>query len=231
MAVKLSKQDKELIEGKEPLPSEKALEVKNLVISFRTDNGKVQAVRGVSFDLYKGETLCIVGESGSGKSTLLHCLAGILVPDDGSVTLRGREVARLDERDFRRGIVPGRDPGGGQHLDAVDLEGGRAPRAGNELDEAAREALHRRPAYAVEVVEGALLQRALRPGAGFAAPEEGVVPERHGLLAAAEVERALPARLSAPPGGVQGRRAFARQQGAGQAGHGLRSGSGLRPCP
>ena len=40
------------------------LSVKDLKISFRTDRGKVQAVRDISFDLYKGETLALVGESG-----------------------------------------------------------------------------------------------------------------------------------------------------------------------
>ena len=47
---------------------EKILEAKDLTVSFNTYAGKVQAVRGNTFDLYKGEVLAIVGESGSGKS-------------------------------------------------------------------------------------------------------------------------------------------------------------------
>ena len=58
--------------------SEKVLEVKNLTISFKTDNGLVRAVRDISFDLHKGETLCIVGESGSGKSVTSKAIMGIL---------------------------------------------------------------------------------------------------------------------------------------------------------
>ena len=47
---------------------EKILEVRDLNISFKTDSGTVNAIRGVNLDLYRGETIAIVGESGSGKS-------------------------------------------------------------------------------------------------------------------------------------------------------------------
>ena len=82
----------------------KALEVKNLQISFRTNNGTVKAVRDISFDLEKGETLCIVGESGSGKSvtakSILGILAGNSIIEVGQILYRGRDLLKTTEEEF-----------------------------------------------------------------------------------------------------------------------------------
>jgi len=55
---------------------EPILQVKDLHISFFVKGGEVQAVRGMNFEIGKGETVAIVGESGSGKSVLLNRLCG-----------------------------------------------------------------------------------------------------------------------------------------------------------
>ena len=83
---------------------EKKLSVRNLVISFRTPGGKVQAVRNISFDLNKGETLAIVGESGSGKSVtskaILGILAGNSIIEGGSIIYDGMDLLKVSEDEF-----------------------------------------------------------------------------------------------------------------------------------
>ena len=84
----------------------KVLEVKNLRINFSSDSGMVYAVRGVSFDLYKGETLCIVGESGSGKSVTSKTIMGILannaIVESGQILYEGEDLVRVSEEEFHR---------------------------------------------------------------------------------------------------------------------------------
>ncbi len=88
------------------MASEKVLQVKNLVVSFKTDRGIVHAVRGVSFDLYQGETLCIVGESGSGKSVTNKAIMGIsannAIISSGQILYEGEDLVRVSEEEFHR---------------------------------------------------------------------------------------------------------------------------------
>ena len=85
---------------------EKKLEVKDLVISFRTQGGKLQAVRKISFDLYKGETLAIVGESGSGKSVTNRAIMGIsagnAIIEGGEIFYDGKDLLKISEEDFHK---------------------------------------------------------------------------------------------------------------------------------
>ena len=85
---------------------EKKLQVKDLTISFRTINGKLQAVRDISFDLYKGETLAIVGESGSGKSatskTILGISAANTIVESGEILYDGRDLLKISEDDYHK---------------------------------------------------------------------------------------------------------------------------------
>ena len=80
------------------------LEVKNLKVSFRTNNGTVKAVRDISFNLEKGETLAIVGESGSGKSVTSKAIIGILagnsIVENGEILYDGRDLLKIPEEEM-----------------------------------------------------------------------------------------------------------------------------------
>ena len=81
------------------------LRVDDLTVSFATEDGVVQAVGGVSFELHAGEVLAIVGESGSGKSVTAQTITGLTRAPNaritGAVTYRGRELNELDGDQLR----------------------------------------------------------------------------------------------------------------------------------
>ncbi|MCM3124843.1 ABC transporter ATP-binding protein [Mesobacillus sp. AQ2] len=91
---------------------ENILEVKDLNISFHTFAGEVQAIRGVNFDLKKGETLAIVGESGSGKSVTTKAIMRLLPPGNseiknGQILFDGKDLTKLTDRQMQK--IRGKD--------------------------------------------------------------------------------------------------------------------------
>lgn len=80
------------------------MEVNNLSVSFKVEEGEVQAVRNVSFNLKKGETLAIVGESGCGKSVLCKSLMRILPYNgyikNGEVLLKSSDLVKKAEKEM-----------------------------------------------------------------------------------------------------------------------------------
>ncbi|MEO1453850.1 MAG: ABC transporter ATP-binding protein [Pseudomonadota bacterium] len=73
------------------------LTVTELHKSFPGDSGPVPVLDGISLQLPAGDALALTGESGSGKSTLLHVIAGLEVPEGGTVTLDGADLAQMDD--------------------------------------------------------------------------------------------------------------------------------------
>ncbi|MDE0456704.1 MAG: amino acid ABC transporter ATP-binding protein [Chromatiales bacterium] len=68
--------------------------------------GELEVLRGVSFDVMKGEVVCIIGPSGSGKSTLIRCVNALNTIDRGSIRVEGQEVhdPDLDKLELRRKV-------------------------------------------------------------------------------------------------------------------------------
>ena len=86
--------------------SETILSVKNLQVSFQTFDGKVQAVRGIDFDLKKGETLAIVGESGSGKSvttrSIMQLLSTNALIENGEIIFEQENILEKSESEMQQ---------------------------------------------------------------------------------------------------------------------------------
>ncbi|MBP8792753.1 MAG: ABC transporter ATP-binding protein [Lutibacter sp.] len=96
------------IENNNPLPSniEGMIEFKN--VSFTYDDTNITALKNVSFQLKKGETLAILGNTGSGKSTILNLVARLYDVDAGELLIDGENVKNINLNDLRQniGFVP-----------------------------------------------------------------------------------------------------------------------------
>jgi oligopeptide/dipeptide ABC transporter ATP-binding protein len=83
------------------------LAIRDLVVEFKTEDGVVHAVDGVSYDLFPGEILGIVGESGSGKSVSTLALLGLIPQPPGRIVsgtaeFKGRDLLKLKKKELRR---------------------------------------------------------------------------------------------------------------------------------
>lgn len=83
-------------------PSRPIVSIRDVHKSF----GELEVLRGVSFDVMKGEVVCIIGPSGSGKSTLIRCVNALNTIDLGSIRVEGQEVhdPNLDKLELRRKV-------------------------------------------------------------------------------------------------------------------------------
>ena len=68
--------------------------------------GDLEVLKGITFDVMKGEVICIIGPSGSGKSTLIRCINALNDIDSGSITVEGQEVhdPKLDKLELRKKV-------------------------------------------------------------------------------------------------------------------------------
>ena len=83
-------------------PSQPIVSIRDVHKSF----GELEVLRGVSFDVMKGEVVCVIGPSGSGKSTLIRCVNALNTIDRGSIRVEGQEVhdPDLDKLELRRKV-------------------------------------------------------------------------------------------------------------------------------
>ena len=83
-------------------PDQPIVSIRDVHKSF----GAVEVLKGVSFDVRKGEVVCVIGPSGSGKSTLLRCINALVPFDRGSIRVEGQEVRdpKLDKLELRKKV-------------------------------------------------------------------------------------------------------------------------------
>ena len=82
----------------EPFENDVAVEVQSLVKTYSSGDVQVQALRGVSLQVQRGEMVAIMGASGSGKTTLLNCISGLDTFDSGAVYIGGVDLASLSDK-------------------------------------------------------------------------------------------------------------------------------------
>jgi putative ABC transport system ATP-binding protein len=84
------------VPGREP----PAVSATGVTRRYGSDDSAIDALAGVSIDVRSGEFVAVMGPSGSGKSTLMHILAGLDVPTSGSVSIGGREITGLNDKEL-----------------------------------------------------------------------------------------------------------------------------------
>lgn len=62
--------------------------------------GSLQVLKGIDLEIREGEIISVTGESGAGKSTLLHVISSLDTPDNGSVSISGREISKLNRKEM-----------------------------------------------------------------------------------------------------------------------------------
>ena len=89
--------------GQEPqVEGEALISIDKVDLNYTSKDGPIKALENISFNIFRGEFVCVLGPSGCGKSTLLKILAGFIKPSAGSVKLSGEEITGTD---WHRGVV------------------------------------------------------------------------------------------------------------------------------
>jgi ABC-type lipoprotein export system ATPase subunit len=85
--------------GLQPTDPNAIIHAIGVVKTYRTGTAEVTALKGIDFAVRRGEMVAVMGPSGCGKTTLLNCLSGLDTVDAGTITLEGRDLAKLNDRE------------------------------------------------------------------------------------------------------------------------------------